>query len=125
MSENELRAQRRVTEAFIAANPSVLVLTPRERVKDANGARLAPGTPRNPQTLRLIDQSSSSGATPGRVETADGVQREIVFVLLGPHDAQIGLHDSWADASGTRYEVVELLPFNGYERRAQVVRYGP
>lgn len=120
----ELAAQRRITKAFIAAHPVQVVLIPRLPVKTATGTRLVDQVARPPQTVRLIDQSAAGGTTPGVVTTLDGQQRKVEFQMLGAFDVDFGLYDYWVDSSGIRLEVAELLPDNGYERRAQVVRYG-
>lgn len=122
-SEIELAAQRRVTAAFIAANPSSIVLTPRLRVKTGTGTTWQDQPPRAAQTFRLIDQSSPSGNQPTAV-SIDGSQRKVTYQLLGAWTTIIGLYDYWIDGDGFRCEVAELLPDNGYEQRAQVVRYG-
>jgi hypothetical protein len=36
----------------------------------------------------------------------------------------IGVFDYWVDGDGIRWEVADVLPYNQYERRAQVMRYG-
>lgn len=123
MSQAELTAQRANTAAFIAANPTVLILIPRTRQKDGSGSRFVNGEPRAPQSLRLIDQSTSRNVIPGLVQTSDGRERLVDFMLLGPYNADIRRWDYWTDASGT-WEVAEIYPDNQYEVRAAVVRHG-
>lgn len=120
----ELEAQRRITKAFIAAHPVQVVLIPRLLTKTATGTKLVDQAARPAQTVRLIDQSAAGGTTPGVVKAADGQQRKVEFQMLGAWNVDFGLYDYWLDDAGLRLEVAELLPFNGYERRAQVVRYG-
>ena len=117
---------RRNTARFIAANPSNIRLIPRVRVKDANGMAWVDETPRPLQTVRLIDQSGSVRPFPGIVPTAlpGGSQRKVEFLLLGKYDAQVRIGDYWTDLQGVRWEIEELLPYNGYEVRATVVRFG-
>lgn len=116
--------QRRNTLAFIQANPQQITLTPRSPVNSGTGRRWINQEIREEQTFRLIDQSSTSGPQPGDVLAGDGTQRKVTYQLLGRWDAAIGLWDFWIDSAGIKCEVVELLPDNGYERRAKVVRYG-
>jgi len=123
-SDQELRFQRAQTLAFINANKSALTLTPRTRHRDGSGTRWVSGEPREPQAMRLIDQSSNVGPVPGVVAASDGVQRIVVYQLVGEHDAVMALWDYWADVAGVRLEVAELLPDNGYEKRGLVIRYG-
>lgn len=122
--ESELDHQIINTKAFIDANPVWLTLVPHTREKTGTGTRYIPGTPRPMQKLRLIDQSSTSGPQPGAVAGSDGIQRRVEYQMLGLPDAEIGKYDRWQDAHGIWWEVADLLPDNGYERRAQVVRYG-
>ena len=124
MDANELAMHRANTQAFIAANPSTLTLTPRTKQKTGGGTAWIYGTPRPAQVMRLIDQSSTSGPTPGSVRAADGIQRRVTYQLLGTWDATIGLYDTWTDAQGFVWTVDDLIPDNGYERRAEVSRYG-
>lgn len=122
----EQKAQRRNTAAFIAANAIQLELIPRVRVKTASGYSTTDGAPRAAQFFRLIDQSSIVGNIPGRLRSSEGEQRKITYQLLGYWDALWAVGDHWVDtATGARFEIDELLPDNGYERRAKVIRYGP
>lgn len=114
----ELATQRLLTNQFIAANPSVLTLIPRERVKTGSGVKWDDQDPRPVQVGRLIDLSGTA-----TLVTADGRQRQQTFQLLLPWDGEVGLYDYWNDSEGIRHEVSDLLPDNGYERRATVVRY--
>jgi hypothetical protein len=79
--------------------------------------------PRAEQTLRLIEQASAYGNSPGLLQSQDGKQRRVTYQLLGQWDAEIGVRDHWT-MEGIRYEVAEVLPYNGYERRGQVIQYG-
>lgn len=123
-SANELAYQRRNTKAFIDANSIELALIPRVRENTGSGSKLVDQAQREVQTLRLIDQTRTTGPEPGTVLAADGKQRKAEFQLLGEHDAVIGVYDYWIDSSGIKYEVSNLIYRNGYEVRAQVIRYG-
>lgn len=109
------------TIAFIAANPSSITLTPRTRFKDGSGTRFQNGEPRPPQILRLIDQSTARNTWPGMVQTSDGRERLVDFILLGAPDVLVEVWDFWVDADGT-LEVAQIFPSNQYELRAAVVR---
>lgn len=123
-TNSELGLQRVNTEAFIAANPTTLILIPRTELITGTGKQWVSGAPRPAQEVRLIDQSSTRGPQPGLVRAADGVQRRVEYQLVMRWDALLGLYDFWLDSSQIKWEVAEVLPYNGYERRAQVVRYG-
>jgi hypothetical protein len=120
----ELAVNRRNTLAFIASRPILLALIPQNRVKTSSGGfRYEDAPERAEQKLRLIEQASAYGNSPGLLQSSDGKQRRVQYQLLGAYDAEIGVYDYWI-SGGLRFEVVELLPFNNYERRGQVVQYG-
>lgn len=121
---DELRLQRKGTVAFIEANPVSVQLIPRTKVTDGSGSRWVEEAPRAAQTFRIIDQSTARLSTTVTVRTSDGQERLADFMLLGEHDAVVGLYDVWDDTDGKRYEVAQLYPDNGYEVRAAVVRQG-
>jgi hypothetical protein len=123
-STSELRVNRRNTAWFIEARPIVIALIPQQRTKTASGGFLyLPLPPRVEQTFRLIEQASAYGNNPGLLQASDGKQRRVQFQLLGTWDSVMEVHDYWV-MDGLRYEVAELLPFNNYERRGQVIQYG-
>lgn len=121
-SAAELKALRAGTVAFIAANPVQLTLIPRKRITDGTGTRFQDQPARVEQELCLVDQSTARSPVPGLVQTSDGRERLVEWILLGRHDAAIELWDYWTDASGT-WEVAQVFPANGYEVRAAVVRH--
>jgi hypothetical protein len=121
----EQNVNRANTAAFIAARPSSIVLIPSVRTKTASGGtRSTDGTPRAAQTLRIVEQTTNAGNTPGRLPAGDGHEKRVSWLLLGAWDALMDVGDRWTDAFGAGYQIEELLPFNGYERRARVVEYG-
>ena len=123
-STTELGMKRIQTTEFIAWNPTTVTLIPRQGVKTGTGIAWADLTPRAPQVVRLIDQSSTKGPNGGAIPTGDGVQRKVEYQMLMEWDAEVGQHDYWYDADGIRWEVHEVMPWNGYETRAEVIRYG-
>lgn len=117
----ELALLRDQTDWFIATRPMDLVLTPVRRERRTNGGYADVNLPSRPaQRMRLIAMSADQRPT----VTEDGVEREIDLTLLGRWDAQIDIGDWWRDGEGLRYEVVELVPNNGYEVRALVSKKG-
>jgi hypothetical protein len=122
--QSELQINRRNTKAFINARPLIVALIPQVRTKTSSGGfRYETAPPRAEQTLRLIEQASAYGNSPGLLQSSDGKQRRVQYQLLGTFDATIEIYDYWI-SDDVRYEVGELLPFNGYERRGQVLQYG-
>lgn len=117
----EQAVQRDLTEWFINANPVWLTLTPISRQRTSTGGYKDVNLPARPtQKLRLISMSASQKPT----ITDNGVEREIDLTLLGPWNAQIDIGDWWRDGEGLYYEVIEMVPSNGYEVRALVVKKG-
>jgi hypothetical protein len=117
----ELAMLRDQTEWFIAANPIDLIVIPVSRQRTPSGAVTGVNLPPRPvQRLRLISMSASQKPT----ITDDGIEREIDLTLLGPWDAQLDIGDWWRDGEGLKYEIIEMVPYNGYEVRALVVKSG-
>lgn len=118
-----LGANRRLTKAFIDANPVTLTLIPRTRQKKAAGGwAWVEQTPRDPQVMTLIEQTGLSGEPRPQV-TMDGVEREVEFQLLGEWDSVIARGDVFTH-SGKDWEVIDLYIDNGYETRAMVSARG-
>lgn len=91
-----IEAQRRVTKAFIDQDPITLSLTPQTETVTAGGGRqFELGTPRDPQTFKLIPMTYDQRPP----VTAGGVERIIDYTLLG----------EW-DCIGEVWDLVELGP---------------
>lgn len=117
----ELETQRALTAAFIAADPETITLTPRLSVRTTGGGRVwQEQAPRTPQDFKVV-QRVSGAATDTRVP--GGEQREEEFMLVGHWDAVIEPEDVF-DYRGGSWQVLEIEWDNGYEKRAQVRRYG-
>jgi hypothetical protein len=115
------RANRNLTHLYIAENPVEVVLVPNALVQTPSGGRdWLPGPARSSQTCRLIE--STGQQDPGSQKGADGFQVEQDYQLMLEWDATIGLHDKFT-LQGRSWDVIDLMPENGYERRAVVRRY--
>lgn len=120
----ERAVQQKITRYFIEANPLKIVLVPQVSARTASGGvHKTDGTPRAAQRLRLIDQSSAAGNSPGLSRTTDGAERKATHQLLGETGALMAVDDYWL-ADGGRYVITEMLPDNGYETRALVTFHG-
>jgi hypothetical protein len=118
---DELAVQKQLTRWFIDSDPSTITLTPREKTPTASGgSAFVDQPPRKSQRFKLITMTDTTRPTP----TAQGVERLHDFTLVGEFDAVVNVHDYWVDDRGTRYEVIELVPFNGYEVKALVTKHG-
>lgn len=121
MLGNDLGVQRRLTTAFISTAPQVVVLVPRAKVKQPGGGhKWQELAPRASQTMRFVEPPNPIDP----IRTADGIEREVQFLLVAEHDAVIGVNDVFETADGHWWEVVQLMHFNGWERRAMVARHG-
>lgn len=117
-----LSAQRKVTAAFIADDPTTAALTPTTRAKTPSGGYTdTVGTPRAIQTFKLSLLAFDQRPT----ITVAGVERLVDYHLIGPHDMAIAVGDFWTDVEGTRYEVVGFSEGWEYETKAFVSRVVP
>lgn len=120
----ELEVNRRNTDAFIDANLSLVTLVRTIKTVTGTGVKKTPVN-RPTQRARLIDQTRTFDAAPGRLTGADSTSRQLQYQLVLAWDAEVAKDDYWLDAeTGERWDVKDLLPNNGYERRAEVCRYG-
>jgi hypothetical protein len=72
------------------------------------------------QVFRLTNQTTSSGINYSSND--DGMVRTDQYVLIGKHDADVKMDDTWTDKTG-QWKVMGLVPHNGYETRAVVTAY--
>ena len=120
----ELRVQRMNTLFFIEADLRLVTLKTQIEQKSGSGVKMLPGPDRPTQKARLVDQTRTFSAFPGKATGSDGSARDMQYQLILLWDAEIAKNDYWMDADGYRWDVLDLLPDNGYERRAEVRRHG-
>jgi hypothetical protein len=121
----ELKAQRANTLAFIEANLSLVTLTPYTRSSTGSGTRLSALPDRPTQKARIVDQFGGFSTAGGRQTGADATERQVEYQMIMLWDADVGKNDRWTDVeTGERWEVWDMLPDNGYEKRVKVRRYG-
>lgn len=117
-----LEAQRAVTAAFIADDPTTAALTPVSRVATATGGfEEQEGAPRAPQTFKMSLMAFDAQPT----ITVAGVERLISYHLIGPHDMLIAVGDYWIDGDGTRWDVVGFTEGWNYMTKALISRHVP
>ncbi len=122
MTVDYLATQRRVTETFIATDPTTVALIPRSRVQTSTGGyRDVEGLPRAPQTFKMSLMSFDQRPT----ITIAGVERLADYHLIGRWDMQIEVGDYWLDADGTMYEVIGFTEGWDYMTKAFVSRHIP
>lgn len=125
-NEVETEMLRRQTKYYIDDAPTTVRLVPHQETRTAAGGKVrAPGTPRKPQTFRLVPldrmASATTNITAGR--PADGQMHQANFEIMGEWNLEVERGDKWVDDSdGTEYEVIEVQPSGTapYLRRASV-----
>lgn len=119
---NYVDVQRSVTKAFINFSPVIVQLIPRSKVSDGQGGfKKVVQTARQPQTFALIEPGDSGFSQP--VVPEAGEQYTVQYMLLGMHDAVMAKDDVFSHG-GKEFKLLEVMPDNGYEKRAVVIRHG-
>lgn len=117
---NSKSLQARLTAAFVAQRPSRASMTGVEVQKTPDGGRKrVRGRARRPVTFTLCEPSSS-GYGPQQVDVT-GTRDEVDFELVAVPGTDVRELDEF-ELDGSRFRVEKLLPDNGYEVRAYVVR---
>ena len=123
--EQERYVQRRITDEFIAADPSTIVLIPRIATRTAaGGTAMVDGPARPPQVFKLILTSADTAGASVELSTEDSTERRKDFILFGRYDAYVNIGDHWTDHNGEEWEVTSIMPSDGYCLKASVASYG-
>ena len=119
--KQELAAQIRMTHAFVDADFEWITLIPRKQVRSSTGGlKWEEQAPREPQKFHITERVSNA-MMDNRV--AGGTQDEEEMTIVGYEDAVLAAHDIFT-LRGSQWELKSVSWFNGYEQRAQVIRYG-
>lgn len=110
---------RYTTKQFIYEDPTTIVLKRQVATEKPGGGHDYPKVPLPPQVFRLMNQATSSGIEHGADE---GTARKFDYILVGEHNADIDINDTWEEA-GDQYKVEALMPGNNFEIRALVTGY--
>ena len=115
----ELRAQCRVSLAFIEADARYVTLMRSPRTDDgAGGTVVGEPAPLSPQKLRLLPQEDGATAR----TTAEGETATPEYMLMGPWNANMQRFDEF-ELDGVRYQIV-YIDDRKYELKAEVIRLG-
>lgn len=106
----ELAIHQNGTQAFIAADPTEIVLTPHQEQIVGGTKKLVPQPARNSQTFKII----WAGDTGIVRRTPNGV-RSFDFIIVGLHDAEVAIGDHFED---DKFVIDYVFPPNGYEVKA-------
>lgn len=118
----ELRMQRKQTLAFIIANPTSIILSRVDVVRDPSGGYVrSPPFSLPAQQMRLDPVATSTSAVR---RTVDGIEVEVEFQLIAHYTADIRRGD-WFYREGIKYEVVFVdITKADYETQAEVAVRG-
>lgn len=116
----QLDCQRQLTSWYISIRPKRISFIPHQRVKTpAGGFTTTSIAPRDPQTVTVF-MESEEGNIPGE----GGYDRQFEGIVVGEWDAQIAKDDQWVDDDGDLWVVYDIFPYNGYEVKGRVRKYG-
>lgn len=118
ISAAELEIQRKLTMAFVNADPETIVLTRREKVEDGAGGFTLQDSPPEQQTVRMVPQSDKVPVS----STLDGERKRPEFIIVAMPLADIRRYDTF-DFRGTTYQVSHVHDCPEYEFKADVVTY--
>lgn len=114
--ENEINQLN--TAAFVDADLTWINLVPNEPVWTGGSKRWVAGSPRPPQKFKVIWPGGDQIVT-----TSEGTTKKLDFILVGYHNAQVAVGDSWGEGP-QRYRIEEIEPWNGYEVKAKGISIG-
>lgn len=120
MKQSLLNALRKGTAVSIGIDSYPIALIPHPQVAGEGGVYTKPAQdPRAVQNFSF-EPLRDSGAP---VETNGANLHTWSFYLVGAFDSILEIGDTWQEGA-TNYEVVSVLPANGYERRGLVNAIG-
>lgn len=114
--DTRLAYLRYTTKKYIEDDPTTVTLFRQTVVDGDDGGHDFPKLARPVQVFRFINQDVTSGIAYG---SDDGVARRFTYVMVGLHDADVDINDTWSDGQ-KQYKVESLIPNNGWESRAYV-----
>lgn len=123
-----LNALRKATDVAINIDPTEIELVPHTRIRKPGGVIDSPAQPPRVKQKFLVEPvgSTLSGitGTGGGITETDGAKAHSwSYNLVGRHDAEMEIGDTWK-SNGTIYRVVSIQPDNGYERVGVVTALG-
>jgi hypothetical protein len=120
ITKPELELQRKLTLAFIAADPqTITILRPARTDDGAGGTVTGASTPLPPQTFRLLPQEDGATAR----TTAEGQTATPEYALLGRWDANLKRFDEFL-IEGRRYQIVFITENRQYEVKGEATYLG-
>jgi hypothetical protein len=121
-SETGLAENRRLTEYYIAHDPTTITLIPVKQTRQPGGGFKAERqTPRSPQQFKVVAVINNWD---GIAAVQGGEVQGWAYILVGQWDAEIAIGDLWEDGDNT-YRVTAILQASDYEKRCAVSSFGP
>jgi hypothetical protein len=115
----ELKAQQRISRAFIEADARMITLMRPTHTSDgAGGDIVGEPVPQGAQLLRLLPQEDGATAR----TTAEGETATPQYILMGPWNANMARFDEFS-LDGVRYQIV-YIDDRKYELKGEVIRLG-
>lgn len=114
----ELKAQQKISAAFIAADSVIIILERWTRVPDGAGGFISSPVSQIPQRFRLIPQEDGATAR----TTAEGETATPEFMLMGAWDCNMQRFDEF-ELNGIRYQIA-YIDDRQYEIKGEVIRLG-
>lgn len=120
LSDFELAFHRNGTDRFIKADPTRIILTPRSEVMKNGTKSFKKGRARAAQDFKIIWAGDNGIVKP---VGQDGGVRRFDFILVGRHDAEVEINDTWK-VEDQLFVVEYKFPFIGYEVKVGGVSHG-
>jgi hypothetical protein len=120
ISPGELKSQRKLTYAFIAADAIEVTLVRRTRTPDgAGGIETGPPVEQEPQRFRLLPQEDGATAR----TNADGESATPEYMLQGYWDCNMERFDEFVLEDGRRFQIV-YIDNRQYEIKGEAIYLG-
>ena len=119
--DQNIELLRRQTKEFIDNDPTVVVLTGKEKVRKPGGGYIFDdGVVRPPQTVKMI---WPGGITSGIFKNFDGQDVQYDMIMVAEFGADVKIGDYWIDGDN-KYIIEGFAPDNFYELKAAITTYG-
>lgn len=116
LTDERLALLRYTTKQYIQDDPTEVIIMRQTKVSRPGGGHVFPKNPIAPQIFRFVNQDITGGAING---SDDGTARRFTYVLIGEHDADLDVNDTW-EIDDQQYKIDAIIPNNQWESRAYV-----
>lgn len=116
LTDTRLSYLRYTTRQYIESDPTPVTLIRKVKVAKPGGGHDFTKVPISEQIFRFINQDITVGMA---YSVSDDISRRFSYVMLGEHDADIEINDSWVEGD-RQYKIEGIIPNNGWENRCYV-----